>query len=515
MIVFGNHNSIVFPLLPSPIIKLSLVQRSSLRDRRSRKQFTQEVRPFYSIHSRPGDSKVGTMDPDDCLNILEQRPGWSLFSTNIAWCFGCPETADITAIATKLQPALEDLASAFPWIAGRVVNEGSDPLTNNTGVFKIIQKDCAPQIIVQDHRQTPSVPSIQTLRQAGFATKLLDETLFAPRRNFSLDRGVMGHVLLVQLNMIPDGLILVFSGNHSAMDMPGLMQIARWFDKACRNEAFTREELEVGNMARRSLIPLLDSTYQPGDEISLQMTPVKSTQWTENRENSPVERLQIRWETFSFQSTAIRDLKTRATETRTSDFVSTDDAVTAFLWQSLARARLQRLGADKVSTLARACNARRFLSIPPTYPGLVQNTIYSKLTLRELVELPLGAVASILRDAVASESPSVEFYTRAVATVLSRSADKGCLKVAAWLDRSSDVLLSSFTATKAYEQDFGLGLGCTEAVRLTNLVNQEGVMFFLPAEPSGNFTFVVGLRHEDLVRLKEDKLFARYGRHVG
>jgi hypothetical protein len=228
-----------------------------------------------------------------------------------------------------------------------------------------------------------------------------------------------------------------------------------------------------------------------------------------------VEKSQIRWETFTFQSTAIAELKAKATATRTTKYVSTDDAFSAFLWQSLARVRLQRLGADKTSTVARACNARRFLGIPSNYPGLVQNTIYSRLSLGELAGLPLGAVASILRDAVASESPSVEFYTRAVATVLSRSADKGCLKVAAWMDRSSDVLLSSFTAIEAYHQDFELGLGRAEAVRLNNLVNHEGMMFFLPAEPSGDITVAMCLMDEDLVRLREDKLFGQYGRYLG
>lgn len=287
------------------------------------------------------------MDPDDHLNVLEQRPGWAIFSTNIAWCFACPETENIPAIVSKLQHALEDIASAFPWISGQVINEGSDPLSNNTGVFKIVPKDSPPQIIVKDHRRTPSVPSIHNLRQVGFATKSLDQALFAPRPNFSLDRNVLGHVLLVQANVMSGGLILVFSGNHSATDMPGLTQIIRWFDKACHNEAFTPEELEAGNMPRRSLIPLLDSAYHAGDEISLQATPVPSIASTYSESDVVAEKPHTRWETFSFQSTAIADLKAKAMTTRTSEYVSKDDAFSAFLWQSLARVRLQRLGSTR------------------------------------------------------------------------------------------------------------------------------------------------------------------------
>jgi len=455
------------------------------------------------------------MDPDDYLNVLEQRPGWAILSTNIAWCFACPEPETTPAIVAKLQHALEALASAFPWIAGQVINEGSDPSTKNTGVFKIVPKDSTPYILVKDHRQAPSVPSIHNLRQVGFATKSLDQTLFAPRPNFSLDRSLLGHVLLVQANIISGGLVLVFSGNHSVTDMTGLTQIVQWFDRACHNEAFTPEQLRVGNMPRRHLIPLLDSTYQPGDEVSLQMTPVPSIPGANEKSDSTAEQPRLRWETFAFQSTATRELKARATATKTAAYVSTDDSLSAFLWQSLARVRIQRLGAAKTSTVARACNARRFLDIPSTYPGLVQNTIYSKLSLGELAELPLGAVASVLRDPITSDSPSVGFYTRAVATVLSRSADKGCLKVVAWLDRSSDLLLTSLTATEAYKQDFGLGLGRAEAVRLTDLMKFEGMTFCLPTEPSGEVTVAMCLREEDLVRLRADELFAQYGRYRG
>jgi hypothetical protein len=455
------------------------------------------------------------MDADDCLNILEQRPNWARVSTNIAWCFQRPETTDISALVGTLQHAFEDLTAAFPWVGGRVINEGCDPARNNTGVFKIKPRDVPPRIIVKDHRQTPSVPDMNILRQAGFAIRSLDEAFFAPRNTHSLVSKDVGPVLLIQANVISGGLVVVFSGNHSAMDMSGFAQVIRWFDKQCHGGSFTPTELEVGNMPRRDLIPLLDPTYQPGDEVLQQIPLVKTTAMAPNAPANAKQRLQAHWRTFLFQSTSVADLKNLATSTRTSAYVSTDDTLSAFIWQSLARVRLDRLGPGTLSTVARACNARRLLDIPSTYPGLVQNTIYSKLPLRELADLPLGVVASTLRDAVTSEAPSVGHTTRAIATVLSRLADKGCLKIAARMDQSSDLLLTSHMGIGAYELDFRSGLGPAEAVRLTHLIEYEGLVYLLPATLSGDVAVTICLRDDDLALLEADGSFTQFCRYSG
>lgn len=322
------------------------------------------------------------MDSEDCLNIFEQRPSWARLTTNLAWCFTLPETADVPVIINTLQNALESLTNSSPWLAGQVINEHSDPANKNTGVFKIVPRDSAPQVIIKDHRETPSVPSIQVLRESGFATRLFDEDTFAPRPTLVLTPGIERPVLLVQANIISGGLIVVFGGNHSAMDMPGQAQIIRWFDKACRNEVPTPAELETGNMQRGNLIPLLDSSYQPGDELWQQTPPTPAVSMAQDKTKIEAEQAQPHWATFFFPSTSVADLKIEATTTRTSEYVSTDDTLSAFLWQSLSRARLHRLGPDTVSTSSRACNVRQVLDIPSTYPGLVQNNIIQQALAR-------------------------------------------------------------------------------------------------------------------------------------
>lgn len=455
------------------------------------------------------------MDPDDCLNILEQRPSWTRFTINIAWCYALPGSADILAIGSKLQHGFEDLTKAFPWLAGQVINESRNSADKTTGIFKIVPSVAAPQIIVKDHRESLLVPSMHTLSQAGFASNLLDETILAPRKGFTLSQGESSSVLLIQANIVVGGLILVFSGNHSAMDMPGQAQVIRWFNKACPGEAFTPAELEVGNLQRRDLVPLLDGTYEPGDELLWQTPDPTPPLSTVPKADSTTTQVQPRWATFFFPCVSVASLKATASAACTSPYISTDDALSAFLWQSISRARVHRLGSQSKSTVARAVNVRKFLDIPPSYPGLAQNTLFHTLTLQELCILPLGAVASLLRSTLISTCPSVSFYTRAVATTLSRTPNKGCLRINARLDQSRDITLTSHLTMPAHDLDFALRLGDVQAVRMTRIVEYEGMTVIMPATRDGDVTVSICLRGDDVERLRADEVIGKYAQFSG
>lgn len=83
------------------------------------------------------------------------------------------------------------------------------------------------------------------------------------------------------------------------------------------------------------------------------------------------------------------------------------------------------------------------------------------------------------------------------------------------MDPLRDVMLTSHMGIGAYELDFALGLGVSEAVRLTHLVEYEGLIYLMPATLSGDVAVAMCVRDDDLACLKADKLLARYGQHVG
>jgi hypothetical protein len=83
-----------------------------------------------------------------------------------------------------------------------------------------------------------------------------------------------------------------------------------------------------------------------------------------------------------------------------SEFISTDDAPSAFVWQSVLRARLPWLSVSNSATLGRAVHVRKYFGISETYIGLVQHMAYNNDTLQGLLDKPLGVIASHLRTAI-------------------------------------------------------------------------------------------------------------------
>lgn len=454
------------------------------------------------------------MDPD-CLNVLEQQPGLGKLYTQICLCYTVPDASSQSAIVNTLTAGLERLCASFPWIAGQVVNEGAQP--GNTGIYKIKPLEQTPRLVVKDYSQDPDVPSMDALREAKFPFSMLDETLIAPRTTLHLspDEPADWPVFLVQASFIERGLLLTFVGHHLAMDMTGQGCIISLLSRACRDEPFTSEDLSSGNIARRNLVPLLDDSYQPGEELVDQLvTPAEPAPSTTDSQPAPPPST---WVYFNFSASSLGALKATATKTMTlaSGYISTDDTLSAFVWQSIVRARIPRLDSSAASNFARAVDVRRYLGVSPTYLGLLQSMSYASYPAHTLATTPLGAVASELRRTVDPATSNVAFRTRALATVLSRAADKNCVSFVARIDTSSGVMLSSWSKVNCYSLDFGLGLGMPECVRRPQFTPAESLVYFMPKARDGGIAVGLCLRDDDLERLKTDAEFAKYATFVG
>ena len=304
------------------------------------------------------------------------------------------------------------------------------------------------------------------------------------------------------------------------MDMIGQGQIIHLFSKACRNEQFTSEELSSGNLARHNLIPLLDDSYEQGPELAYQIvktTPSSSfsNDINENPANTPPP--DCTWSYFTFDRTSLTALKSLATKTIAlpSRYISTDDALSAFIWQSVIRVRLARLNLTTETTFARAVNVRHYLSISPTYTGLMQNMTYHTYTLQKLVEEPLGGVASHLRSALDPKTSNLGYNTRALATFLNRTPDKTIISFTATLDLSTDIMLSSWAQLDCYELDFNLELGKPEAVRRPQFEPVESLVYLMPRTLDGEIAVGICLRDDDMDMLRGDEEFTKYGRDIG
>ncbi|KAM0702251.1 hypothetical protein Q7P35_011161 [Cladosporium inversicolor] len=342
--------------------------------------------------------------------------------TQICFCFPIEDPQSYPLVVESLEAALGRLHSQFPWLAGRVVNEGVT--VTSTGVFKIRSLGEASRLVVKDLRDDSSFPSMEALRIARFPINALDEDVIAPRKT-QIGTGDLEdpEVLLVQATLINGGLILTFLGQHQAMDGIGQDHVIRLFAKACRNEAFTGEERSICNLATTSnnAIPLLDTPYDLPSAVSDYQLVNPQTSYGLNP--PPCS-----WAYFSFSKTSLKTLKSTAAQTcHPASFISTDDALSAFIWTSVTRIRLARLSSTTPSTFARAVDIRQMLGISGMHPGFVQNMTYNTFTFGELLSMPLGILAASLRSKVDPKTSNLAHDTRALATLLAKSEDRSCL----------------------------------------------------------------------------------------
>jgi hypothetical protein len=473
------------------------------------------------------------LDMDMDIDLMGAQPALFKLYTQLAFVFPLSEGAPtsqhrVTSIITS---GLAELAKNFPWVAGQVVDANSD--ANAAPLYRIRPYQPVPQLVVRDYTSDSEIPSLSQMQDAGFPMSMLGERVWAPcptlaalgfdPKKASGEPDRPAPVMLVQISYIRGGLVLCVNMQHNVCDMMGQAAVIGWLSKACRGEELTEEELKVGNMARTGVVPLIqDEGWDPGMELQNQLFPpaptvIKELDTTESTvTEAPVN---CSWMYFDFSASSLKSLKDLATTTLPRDFacfISTDDALSAFIFLSVLRARQTRLPPNISTTFARAVDARRYLNIHPNYPGILQNMTYTNYTLSTLLSTPLGHIAANMRQAVDPKTSDIARRTRSLVTFLSQSPDNAAkTSPTATLDMSVDIALSSWTKVPAYEWDFGLGLGPAVAVRRPGFVPVESLMYLMPKSRDGSVAVAMCLREEDLECLRRDGEWERVARCIG
>ncbi|KAB2098735.1 hypothetical protein AG0111_0g13005 [Alternaria gaisen] len=457
------------------------------------------------------------MSPLDMdIDLMGAQPALFKLYTQLAFMFplseseeGQPSHHQVTSTMTA---GLAELAANFPWVAGQVVNINPD--TEAVPHYKIRPYEPVPQLVVRDYTGDAEIPSFDLMHQKGFPMSVLGEDVWAPCPTLA----VMGFdpkkasgasdepapVMLVQIN-------------YAA--------VLGWLSQACRSEHFTENELGIGNMTRVGIVPLIeDEGWTPGPELQNQLFPPlpptvdKEVDNTVERK-SPEPPSKCAWTYFDFSAESLESLKGLATTSLPQDFtsfISTDDALSAFIFLSVLRTRQSRLRPDASVTFARAVDARRYLDIHPDYPGVLQNMAYTSYPQESLLSTPLGHIAAKMRQAVDPLASDVAYRTRSLITFLSQSPDNATkTSFTATLDMSVDIALSSWTKVPAYEWDFGLRLGPPVAVRRPGFVPVESLMYLMPRSREGSVAVAMCLREEDLQCLLRDEEWKRFARYIG
>lgn len=461
---------------------------------------------MMAVHGAHGSSLNPTESLDIPLEIFGQNDVLSIM-TPFVYIFPSPDP-DITRLTEIIRAGLQSLTLSFPWVAGKITNTGRTE--ESSGVFKITRHNLIPELTVKDWRLDTRVPTMEQLAESNVPCSRLKEEFFAPvhvNTTPGFEAEDRAPVLQVQLSIILGGVVLTIMGNHQALDGTAQDQVAHLLDKACKNAPYTQEEIRIGNLCRETIVEPFPDDWQPasvdsvyqGQQISQGETP---------------ESIEHRWTHILFSPTAVRELKSNISRDLKTGFVSTDDALTALVWQSLARARSHRLSPSTQTSIGRAVNPRRYLNIPPTYPGYINNNAYSTDALNQLTERTLSSIALDLRAKVDPKSSNIGGHTRAIATMLYRAKDRNTVKMHGSLNSDCDLMLSSWANMRGYDFDFGLGLGKPTYFRRTDHQLIPSLAFFLPKRSDGEIILSACLRTDDIARLRLDPQLAKHGRFL-
>ncbi|KIH87133.1 hypothetical protein SPBR_04968 [Sporothrix brasiliensis 5110] len=470
------------------------------------------------------------------VGVFGQQAGMQIY-TQIAYVFAA--TPERAAVVATLQTGLARLVAAFPWLGGQVVRAAGADGRRHLHFAPL--PDGPPPLVVTD---APLTLTMTALRAAQYPFRLLDESVVAPRRTLpSPAEPAERPVLLVQATFLHGGgLVLTVVGHHAAMDMVGQTAVVDWLAQACRGEAYSADDLAVGNGDRAGAVDLLDEGA--GDPFALipeQVLPVEEGESESESEGNgaqpgeapetgpPTPPPPIAWSYFHVSQTALEALKDEATRTLPKaggiPFVSTNDALSAFLWQAILRARRARLtstststsSSPPLSTFARAVNVRRHLGLPPNYPALLQNMTIHTHPVAWVCDASLGAASAQLRAALLQPDRLRE-RTRALATCLEKHTEQAGrrLSFVGPVDAAAGgLMLSSWTTAPGVDTDFGLGGQRPVAVRRPQFTPVESLAYLMPADGDGTVAVGVCLRAADLANLQADPEFTKYAQYVG
>ncbi|ETN42412.1 uncharacterized protein HMPREF1541_01566 [Cyphellophora europaea CBS 101466] len=436
----------------------------------------------------------------DVLGSLQMIKRYSLISL----FFTTPGDSSPESITDGLNDALRKLAQAFPYLAGRVVYDGRDDA--HTGIRKIVPHEGVIPLLVKDFCTDADVASMEDMVAARFPMRMLDPQRIVPpiAMTWATDNfDKYAPVLILQANIIRGGLILTIAGNHATMDMTGLGIVISFIAKACGREPFTDEEIEEGNQDRRNVVPLLDDSYQPGSELddSLIKPPPPDA--------PPMTIPPAKWVYLNFPSSPLPKLKTAASDQSVVPYISTDDAISALLWQRIthARATLHPTLHPFASQLCRTVSLRSFLKLKG-YIGHLVDCVYARLP--DVHNLPLGEIAGRLRLQLRDEAKIVQ-HMRAYATALHRLDDKTQIVNGAQLNPNVDVVVSSYANLKCSELDFGAELGGNPvAARRPRMDAWPSLLYIMPRDRNGETAVAVCLPEEELEVLKRDEVLAKF-----
>jgi hypothetical protein len=251
-----------------------------------------------------------------------------LKEVTVAMFYEVPRTVDVETLISSLEEGLKNAIYQLPFMAGELQFE-------QTGKLCII-KSPERQLKFEVHRfdSTEHRP-LSTLAQTSFAPESLDLTPFLPK--VAEDKKP---VCALNLNIIEGGLVLGLRVNHAAGDWSSIDKFLSLICNSCKAH---QEDLETPtftpDLSRDPYNTPADiSNYSRHDSLErLRLFYVM-----EKSQFKPPSSTPSQPRIYQISDGAIKDIKAQCTPYLTGvEFVSSYDCISALLWTSITRARLQ------------------------------------------------------------------------------------------------------------------------------------------------------------------------------
>jgi len=453
-------------------------------------------------------------------DVLGQLPRLKTY-THLLLLFPLQDEDDRHVVVQSLRAAIQRLTKAFPWLAYKVCHNEKGP--GNSGVFRV---EPCPVLATPDNTVRPTdcshtLASYEEIVAARAPISMLDGRILGPVKAFpetyEESASEPAPVLVLQVNFVDGGILLDTAAQHNIIDGGGLLHCTRLLAKAMRGDEFTSAELEQGNRDRRHLVRLLSAGEPMLDHSHLIREPLSGS--SAHQHPAASGRTPASWACYRFPSANVARIKDRANKDITEmsapgkPFVSTNDALSAFVWKRLAAVRLaRRQKPDDFSKFSRALDARRALQIPKEYMGQMGYNATCHMTFQELQDSSLGDVALLMRRAV--QDVNSEYSVRSWATLIANEPDKSKIMFGGTFNPDTDIGLSSLIHAGVEGVVFGM-LGKPDLIRRPRFLPLESCVYFWSRTEAEDVDVLMCLRSDDMRALREEEEWSNAVEFIG
>lgn len=417
-------------------------------------------------------------------------------------------------VIDAMKEATQIMVNSFPWLGGAVVNEGSNAA--GSGIYRSVPWPATamspnPLPRIKDCRDT--LPSFDELVKSGAPVSKLTAAEISEYPGFPVSvKSSPEHpapVIAIQANFVRGGLLLNFSAHHNVIDASGMMQVIHLFSKALKKEPYTTREIEQGNRDPASVVEII----APGEPVKDHSHLQRPADFVMPK--PPAAADLPKWAYFLLDGTTVSTIKERASDITEFDtdvkFISTNDALSALYWKCLAEVRMQNgRSPEAVSKFSRAIDCRRAVNVPHEYMGHMVYHAAARMTLKDVSESSLSAIASKLRQAL--NAANTEWSVRSYVSFIDQALDKSQVLYGGLYNPDTDIGSSSVPNADFFHS-FGI-LGVPQFARRPNLAPIPGCLYFMPPE-GRQVPVLVCLRDDDLAGLRENQEWSRITKFIG